>query len=487
MRKILSRRTFLRGSGGVIISLPFLEEMRPREARAASAEPPMRLITLFFGLGVARDEMLKKFDGPLEPYKPFANKMAIFTNIELKQSHDLGSGEPHFKVGDVVFVGDPQKREYEASGPSLEQMVKKQLHPNGVPTLIGSKSVGMWFRTGSVSQYTRHWNQDGSPGERPERRPTRIFEQLFGGRTTGGAGGAGGTADPAAVTERHLKRSVLDAVIAEYKHYTGDASPLGTESKAKLAVHLDNIRNVESRLAPTEAGISGPMAEEQKNCKIPKGVTDPGTNVPYDLAQGGAGGSAPRIQYEDFLAAFKIQGELMALALRCDVLRFGSMLFVGAGGHVGFQGTYKALGASVNFTQEVEGTSPHDLYFHNNRWDRCRLHAHLCQTGLASALQAFDDPTYLESNGKTVLDNTLVVMGTDYGGGGTSTGHNPDGMFHAIAGGNGHFKAGFYDKIYNAADVYETALKPYGLMTGIGTGRNPRYKTAPKLISEILV
>ncbi len=481
MRPILSRRTFLYGTGGVLIGLPFLEEMRPRVARAAGTEPPMRLITMFFGLGIARDEMLKKFTGPLEPYQPFANKMAIFTNLELKQSHDFGSGEPHFKVGDVVFVGDPQKREYEAAGPSLEQLVKKQLHPNGVPTRLGSKSIGMWFRTGSVSQYTRHWNQDGSPGERPERRPTRIFEQMFGGIMPGGT-----ATDPAAVTERHLKRSVLDAVIGEYKHYTSDASPLGADSKAKLAVHLDNIRNVESRLAPTEAGINGPMMEENKNCKIPTGVTDPGTNVPYDLAQGGAGGSAPRIEHTDFSAAFKLQGELMALALRCDVLRFGSMLFVGAGGHVGLRGTYNALGTSINFTQDIEGTSPHDAYFHNNRWDKCRMHAHYCQAALASTLRALDDPTYLESNGKTVLDNTLVVMGTDYGGGGTSTGHIPEGVFHAIAGGNGHFRAGFYDKVYNAIDLYETALKPYGLVTGMGSGRHPRYRRTPSVITEVL-
>ena len=186
------------------------------------------------------------------------------------------------------------------------------------------------------------------------------------------------------------------------------------------------------------------------------------------------------------MAAFKLQGELMALALRCDVLRFGSMLFVGSGGHVGLRGTYNALGTSINFTQDIEGTSPHDAYFHNNRWDKCRMHAHYCQTALASALRAFDDPNYLEANGKTVLDNTLVVMGTDYGGGGTSTGHIPEGVFHAIAGGNGHFRAGFYDKVYNAIDLYETALKPYGLVTGMGSGRHPRYRYTPKVITEVL-
>jgi hypothetical protein len=483
MRKILSRRTLLHGAGGVMIGLPFLDEMRPRSARAQTAEPPVRLITLFFGLGVAREEMLKGFKGPLGPFEALQNKMSIFTNLELKQSHDFGSGEPHFKVGDVVFVGDPQKREYEASGPSLEQIAKKELFPNGVPTRLGSKSIGMWFRTGSVSQYTRHWNHDGSPGERPERRPTRIFEQFFGGATTGG-GMPGAPQDPAAVREQHLKRSVLDAVIGEYKHYIGDASPLGADSKAKLSVHLDNIRNVEKRLAPVEAAVDGAIVQEE--CRSPTPVTDPGKDVPYDLAQGGAGGSAPIIEHEDFAAAFQLQGELMALALRCDVLRFGSMLFVGSGGHVGLRGTYSALGDSVNFTADLQGTSPHDAYFHNNRWDKCRLHAHYCITNLAGALKSLDDPNFLEANGKTVLDNTLVVVGTDYGGGGTSTGHIPEGVFHAIAGGNGHFKPGFYDKVHNVIDVYETALKPYGLKTGMGAGRHARYKHAPVEISGVL-
>jgi hypothetical protein len=483
MRKILGRRTLLRGTGGVLVGLPFLDEMLPRNARAQSAAPPMRLITMFFGLGVAHDEMSKKFAGALGPFEPLQSKMAIFTNTENKQSHDFGSGEPHFKVGDVVFVGDPQKREYEASGPSLEQLVKKELFPNGVPTHLGSKSMGMWFRTGSVSQYTRHWNHDGSPGERPERRPTRIFEQLFGGQMppTGPV-----SADPVAVRERHLKRSVLDAVIGEYRHYIGDASPLGAESKAKISVHLDNIRNVEMRLAPVEAAVGDAIDQEPK-CQVPGAPTDPGTDVPYDLAQGGAGGSAPIIRHEDFAAAFQIQGELMALALRCDILRFGSMLFVGSGCHVGLRGTYSAMGDSVNFTADLQGTSPHDAYFHNNRWDKCRLHAHYCISNLAGALTAFDDPNFLESNGKTVLDNTLVVVGTDYGGGGTSTGHVPEGIFHAIAGGNGHFRPGFYDKVYNVIDVYETALKPYGIKTGMGAGRHARYRHTPLEIAEVLV
>lgn len=487
MFRSISRRTMLRGLGTAVVALPFFEEMAPRRSNAQGAEPPMRLITLFFGLGIPRDQMLQKWDGPLQPYEPFQNKMAIFTNLEVNHSHTYGSGEPHFKVGDVVFVGDPQRKEYEASGPSLEQLAKRALHPEGVPTRVGSKSMGMWFRTGAVSQYTRHWNLDGSPGERPERRPTRVFEQFFGGAPATGQDPMGdATVDAEAVKKQHMLRSVLDAVRDDYQHYAGDRSPLGSASKAKLSVHLDNIRAIEQRLAPVEMAIED--AVQQEVCVVPDSVTDPAADrIPYDLAEGGAGGSAPVIDHEDFSAAFGVLAELMALGLRCDVLRFGSMLFVAAGGHVGFRGTYRALGESINFSQDLPGTSAHDAYFHNNRWDKVRLHQHMAQANLVKVLAALDNQEFLESNGKSTLDNTLVVMGTCYGGGGTTTGHIPEGVFHAIAGGNGHFKPGFYDSVYNFIDLYDTALSPYGIASNMGTGNHPMFRYTPKRISEVLV
>jgi arylsulfatase A-like enzyme len=97
-----------------------------------------------------------------------------------------------------------------------------------------------------------------------------------------------------------------------------------------------------------------------------------------------------------------------------------------------------------------------------------------------------DDADYLEANGKTVLDNTLVVVGTDYGGGGNSTGHIPEGVFHAVAGGNGHFRPGFYDTEYNIIDLYETVLRPYGINSGMGAGNHPTFRYTPQLIDELL-
>ena len=167
----------------------------------------------------------------------------------MSQAHTYGSGTTHFKTGDVLFVGEPQKNEYTAAGPSLEQLMLRELHPMGSPTRLSSVSAGLWFTYGAPSRYVCHWNYDGSPGPAPERRPSRLFARLFGEPTPG----ARPNPDPARTAR--IKRSILDTVLEEYKFAIGDRSYLGAESKAKLKIHLDGIRNVEQRLIPTEAAL----------------------------------------------------------------------------------------------------------------------------------------------------------------------------------------------------------------------------------------
>ena len=129
MRRPLPRRTFLRGAGTVAIALPFLEEMRLPRAQAAGEDVPNRLVTLAFGLGIPTEHAELGFAGPLEPLQPFASKLACFSGLDMSQAHQYGTGTTHFKTGDVLFVGEPQKNEYTAAGPSLEQLMLRELHP----------------------------------------------------------------------------------------------------------------------------------------------------------------------------------------------------------------------------------------------------------------------------------------------------------------------------------------------------------------------
>jgi hypothetical protein len=476
MRRGIHRRTLLRGAGSIAIGLPFLEEMGVPRAQAADPVVPNRLVTLSFGLGIPSEQAELGFAGPLEPLQPFADKLACFSGLDMSQAHIYGTGTTHFKTGDVLFVGEPQKNEYTAAGPSLEQLMLRELHPMGAPTRLSSITAGLWFTYGAPSRYVCHWNYDGSPGPAPIRRPSRLFAQLF------GAAMPGVSADPDPTRTARIKRSILDTVLEEYRFAIGERSYLGAESKAKLKIHLDGIRNVEQRLIPTEQALP-----DLPGCTLPGGAIDP-TGLPYDQETPDTPQppgvfkphSAP-MEHTTYLEAFKLQAELLALALRCDLTRFGSLLVTDKGGNLQFKGQYTgAAVGSIDFDVETATDSIHNELFHRQRLPEIARYQHFTMTGVASALAAFDDPIFLEANGKTVLDNTLLVIGTEYG-----LDHGLSGVFHAVAGGHGHFKSGFFAEQANVIDLYDTLLKPYGVTSGIGT-RHATFKYTPQELTSIL-
>jgi hypothetical protein len=187
------------------------------------------------------------------------------------------------------------------------------------------------------------------------------------------------------------------------------------------------------------------------------------------------------MDHTTYLSAFQLQAELFALALRCDLTRFGSLLLTDKGGNLQFKGTYTGASVgSIDFDLETASDSIHNELFHRQRLPQIAQYQHFCMSGVAKALSAFDDSLFLEANGKTVLDNTLVLIGTEYG-----LDHGLSGVFHAVAGGHGHFKAGFFPQPANVIDLYDTLLKPYGVRSGIGT-RHAAFKYTPQELTAIL-
>lgn len=444
----LTRRAVLFGAGSVAIALPLLPEFMPRAAAGEDDDIPCRLFTMSFGLGIEKAMQLEQFNGPLQSLQPFASRMACFTNVDATPL--AAEGTPHFSTGAATFTGVPQKGapDYHAGGPSMEQVMKRALHPMGVPNVsVPEISVGIWSRTGSVSQFTRHWNTDGSPGPRPERRPSKVFNSLFGTYMP-----PGDDPDEAQLLiDRHVHRSVLDATLEQYESLMSVNSPLGADSKARVQNHLDAIRDVEQQLAPTEENM-GPML----GCEPPMAgdYTDPQPYSFYDNDTGATGAGAPEIAWQVADDAMRLIGELMALGAACDAVRFGSLVCVGAGGHIRFSGQYDALGESIDFTNLFDSGTPHDLIFHSYHADRIRLYQHFCIAQLAHTLAAMD--AHMEPNGKTVLENSLILLATEYG-----ENHDAKDTFHAVLGGGGRFNAGWYDQAVLPSDIYHQALDAY--------------------------
>ena len=91
-----------------------------------------------------------------------------------------------------------------------------------------------------------------------------------------------------------------------------------------------------------------------------------------------------------------------------------------------------------------------------------RLHQHLSLSMLAHTLTAMDAVT--EPNGQTLLENSMVLMGTEYG-----ENHSGSPAFHAVLGGGGRFAPGWYDQPLLPSDIYHQALAAYDVDSGIPT------------------
>lgn len=458
MKKQFPRRLFLKGAGSVFIGLPLLEE-----STFANADDniPTRLLTMSFGLGIEKSLQDEMWTGPLAPFEPIANKMMMFSN--LKNSSLASSGTVHFKVGGSQFTGKKQPTQSKAGGASLEQIMRQQLHPNGVPSVTGlpSKSAGLWSRTGSITQYCRHWNSDGSPGELPERRPSKVFDAIFGRYDSG----KGNNPDNQSLQAR-IQRSVLDSVIEQYQSLTGANSYLGFDSRQKIKSHLEQIRAIEQELASADQAADDIEASEP-NEKLPKkgDYTDPSGIAFYDAQSGPTTG--PAVDWQKAQDAFRLNADLFALGFSIDALRFGSLIFVGAGEHLRFTGNYtaSAIGKSLNFSNAFNSRSPHDGIFHNYVKDSVRVYQYYAISQLAYMLQKMDG--IIEPNGKTVLDNSCVVMGTEYG----KNHDDSKDIFHAVAGGNGLFRTGRNTGNHGFNDVYKTVLDAYQVNHNIAGNR----------------
>lgn len=458
MKKKLDRRLFLKGAGSICIGLPLLEESFVGQAMAQQSSVPTRLLTMSFGLGIERDLQREQWDGPLEPFRDLAGKMAFFSNLSNEELR--GGGTPHFEVGATLFTGIRQDGTREANGPSLDQLMQVRLHPDGVPSVTGVPllSAGIWSRTGAAPQYIRHWNTNGSPGARPERRPSVVFDRLFGSYENNNTGNS----TPELEIEKQIRQSVLDSVLDQANSLTGNNSYLGKESRDKINAHLESIRAIEKELLEGDLADSE-LTNGETNADLPQAgdYTDPSGISFYDAASGATTG--PVVSHEAAQQAFRLTGKLYALALHMDALRFGSLIFVGAGEHLRFSGNYTAtnINQSLNFSNAFSSRSVHDAIFHAYNQNSVRVYQHYVISQLAYVLKEMDQLTDL--NGQTVLDNTLTVIGTEYGRNHENSGN----IFHAVAGGGGRFRSGQYDSLYGFNDLYKTLMDAYGISHGI--------------------
>ncbi len=458
----LERRTFLKGLGGIGIGLPFLEEMVPASARAASDAVPVRAFNVFFGLGIPAPLQQEGFDDVLEPLKPLADKLAILRQVDQVRCDARGINA-HFDGASGAFTATPPDGEAKAGGASIDQLIRRAHHPEGlppgmVPTLVG----GTFFRRSRVSRYIHSYNPDGTVAAAIQETPRALFERVFGVVALPKEAGT------EAERQARLRHSVLDSVMDQYRHYTGAHSPLGTASKGRLTEHLDRVRELEQRAYRLRK--RDPNAPDlPPESRVPRGgLADPG-------------GEGIDITVEELFREWQLLADLYALAIQMDRVRFGSITFLAAGERIRLKGTYR-YGGKVRYEfddrkeRNADGSKgcSHE-YWHSfdprkdNR--QLRAHAHMKMSQVAWFLEKLaSGPDAIEANGKSILENSLITVSTESGDGRHSDSvRELSGVFHAVSGANGRFKTGqILDVEAEGIDLYNSMLGAMGVKERLG-------------------
>ena len=315
-------------------------------------------------------------------------------------------------------------------------------------TLVDTLQVGSFFRrklntSASLTRYVHCWNYDGTPVDpNPIETPAAVFERLFGQAPV----------EPGNEKARRYHRSVLDTVIGQYKHITSDASNLGTRSRSRIKDHLQKIRELEKKLFPTE----------ELQCTTPMTPGDLPLLHGQPKDEGG-----PLINANEWQTHFRLMADLYALGLNCDVFRFGNLMFQSGGERMRLEGEYTHNGNLITNFNDSE--TSHEYWHRYPSQDDVRMghHIHYIMAQFAYFMQAMDDPSYADANGKTVFENTLVMLSTELGNGNP---HNLESVFHVVNGANDKINVGQTHNFGNATgtDFYNTCLNAIGVTDQMG-------------------
>ncbi|MFO7181022.1 MAG: DUF1552 domain-containing protein [Pseudomonadota bacterium] len=411
--KRLSRRTLLRGAGGIALGLPFLEAMAPASARAQATTAPRRILFLFQANGdetKARfpvvngetDFELGEFLKPLEPYR---NELLFLNRLHRRfyelpegqraDNHQQGgsslapwpSGQGSFPIGGtedqtIGYVEGPSA-DY-AIGDRVVKADSSIAHRHLV-FRVGGRNNDIWnlhSHAGPVGQ------QNPVP---PDTDPFAAYKRLFSFEST----------DPeaTAMLARRLRKqqSALDLVLEELG---GLRSRVSSADVRKIDQHTEALRDIERTLSKTSSG---------------------GACSPLDL------GGEIKV-YDD--ANHEVVGELFfkigALAFACDLTR--SINFNWSGNTS--NRVYRNLGLT-------EGH--HDLSHDSSAESFAKIraiHAHLwtLNTRLYDLLKATPD------GDGTLWDHTLIVHWNELGQGDK---HSIEDALVVFAGGaHGYFQKG---------------------------------------------
>ncbi len=387
-KKPLARRTFLRGAVGgsaVALAMPLLDAMLPTgRVRAADMASDPIFGVFFWGNGMPWHAGHGATQGqggypdlwtpptvgpgytPSELLTPLVgHPVSVITGLEPKTEvppEPPGQSDGHMRGFMVALTGDRIRPEgfdhpshtLTALRPSVDQYVAThpQFYGNAPPRF---RSLALGVSQARFHDYG-HWDAisyNGPDSTNPAQSdPGQLYNMLFN--------------VPGDLVALARRASVLDAVLDDAASLR---QRLGTADRQRLDAHLAHLNEIQRRLELTSG-----------TCDV----------VPL-----------PPENSADLLVKTEIMGQLLAVALQCDLTRvFSFMLTSPATTHV-----FGHLGA------------PNDMHktCHDGHWEQIRAITAYQMQAFARLLDQFASVT--DAMGQTLLDRACIFGTSEYGEG----------------------------------------------------------------------
>jgi hypothetical protein len=462
MIKPLSRRTLLRGAGGVALALPFLDAMQvARPRRAAAAATPKRFVTFFQSNGSVADvwqptgtETNFTLGSTLQALTPHKGNLVFMSGLANEASY-IFQPNAHDAACASMLTGAALKAgpsgtgranhvlDGTADGPSIDQEIARVI---GNQTKFASLELGVQSTTTILEPMVTRICYRGTLGAAKslplEDDPKKVFARLFMDANASAA---------AADALRTKRKSVLDAALRDFQRLN---AKLGADDRTKLDRHATTVRQIETSL--DKLGGTG------LTCMVP--AMGPTTNLDaVDCLQDGR----PARCAGDFQALGQAQMDLLVLALACDLTRVVTLQWSTAESTV----FHKWLGVKTE----------HHLMTHDAkgyRADLIKIETWYAQQ-FAKLLDALKSHT--DADGTTLLDSAIVLWPNELS---EAQSHDRRNLNWVLAGkGNGALRTGRYLKLTGNTtnQVFASLMTMFGAPTQ--TFGDPKFKgTLPGLI-----
>jgi hypothetical protein len=375
----LSRRSVLKGAGGIAIALPWLEIMsRGRRARAAAA-PAKRFLAVYQPGGTVLSkwtptgtETNPTLSPILAPFAPVKDKLLIFSGIDMKSA----VGEQR-QAGIIAWLtGSVQStpigaNSFSKDGPSIDQVLAPRVSAGkSKPSLYMAVRWGTGKSRGGLSPINIASFEVAAPYRPipPRLDPVAIWQELF-GALPGGAGA--------------WEKSMLDFV---NRRYAKLAARLGAADRQRLEQHLTHLRELEKGVAST-VRCAPPALADTSDYNPVSGLNSADDGSIKDLATDAA---IPKVG--------KLMMDMMVMAFACDITGAGVLQW---------------SDTEAKHTFPWLGLSEHHAYYQNDGGYHpieCEKIATWYSTQHAYLIQ---EMAKVDMGGHSLLDESVVFFGSE--------------------------------------------------------------------------